>query len=73
MVWFSGGHDGGNQEATRVDEPDGAMVQPLAEPRTGSAGRGTGQPAFAVTRDMGFDPSSNTELLDVATAAAIPA
>ena len=20
MVWFSGGHDGGNQETTRVDE-----------------------------------------------------
>ena len=32
----------------------------------------TGQPAFAVTRDLGFDPSSGSELLGVATAPRYP-
>ena len=48
------------------------MVHRWLKPAHPPAGRGTGQPAFAVTRDMGFDPSSDTELLGVATAARYP-
>ena len=72
MVWFSGGHDGGNREAARVDSLTAQWFTRWLKPSHPPAGGGTGQPAFAVTRDMGFDPSSNTERLDVATAARYP-
>ncbi len=87
MVWFAGGHDGGNQEASRVDslteqwfdrwlKPPNQPFRPggsrPAVTAGASPGAGTGQPAFAVTRSLGFDPSSGTEILGVATAASYP-
>jgi ABC-2 type transport system ATP-binding protein len=94
MVWFAGGHDGGNQEASRVNalteqwfdrwlKPPNQPFRRSASstPATGStpaASRAartsadTGQPAFAVTRNLGFDPSSGTEILGTATAARYP-
>jgi ABC-2 type transport system ATP-binding protein len=72
MVWFSGGHDGGNQEASRVDGLTTQWFDRWLKPAHPAAGSGTGQPAFAVSRNMGFDPSSNTERIDVATAARYP-
>ncbi len=93
MVWFAGGHDGGNQEAGRVNaltehwfdrwlKPPNQPFRPAAGGSQGTGGGGTGgaastsaatgQPAFAVTRNLGFDPSSNTEILGVATAPGYP-
>ncbi len=73
MVWFNGGHDGGNQETTRIDELTTQWFDRwLGQAHLASARRSTGQPAFAVSRDLGFDPSSDTELLGVATAARYP-
>jgi ABC-2 type transport system ATP-binding protein len=95
MVWFAGGHDGGNQEAGRVNaltehwfdrwlKPPNQPFRPVAGGSQGTSGGGTGgaaststsaatgQPAFAVTRNLGFDPSSNTEILGVATAPGYP-
>jgi len=88
LVWFAGGHDGGNQEASRVsaltEQWFDRWLKPPNQPfrpgtGTNSAAGGTagpsaatGQPAFAVTRNLGFDPSSNTELLGVATAPHYP-
>ncbi len=76
MVWFAGGHDGGDQETSRVDELTlqwfDRWLKPPARPwRPGERG-GTGQPAFAVSRDEGFDPSSDQELLGIATAPGYP-
>ena len=91
MVWFNGGHDGGNQETSRVN----ALTQQWFDrwlmpahlpfhPAGGGAGAGrrtsspgavglnTGQPGFAVSRDRGYDPSSNEDVLGVATAATYP-
>ncbi len=86
MVWFAGGHDGGNQETSRVSalteqwfdrwlKPPNQPFRPAAEGApAGRAGgtAATGQPAFAVTRNLGFDPSAGTEILGVATAARYP-
>src|SRR6266536_2293239 len=91
MVWFAGGHDGGNQEAGRVNaltehwfdrwlKPPNQPFRPaVGSQETSGGGTGaastsaaTGQPAFAVTRNLGFDPSSNTEILGVATAPGYP-
>jgi ABC-2 type transport system ATP-binding protein len=94
MVWFAGGHDGGDQEAGRVTEltrqwfdrwlkppnrpwrpgaPAGAASTATASTATASTGAAsTGQPAFAVSRDQGFDPSSNREVLGVAIAPGYP-
>jgi ABC-2 type transport system ATP-binding protein len=94
MVWFAGGHDGGNQETSRItqlttqwferwltpphrwsrgDRPvstgPSASTGLSASPRLSAS---TGQPAFAVTRDLGFDPSSGQEVLGVATAPRYP-
>jgi ABC-2 type transport system ATP-binding protein len=84
MVWFAGGHDGGDQETTRIDALTAqwfshwlAPGQP-APPRPAASGRGvtgqaaTGQPAFAVTRVLGFDPSSDQASLGIATAGSYP-
>ncbi|HEV3290296.1 MAG TPA: alpha/beta fold hydrolase [Streptosporangiaceae bacterium] len=84
MVWFAGGHDGGDQETARVNSltaqwfdrwlPPG---QP-APPRPAASGQGatgqaaTGQPGFAVTRVLGFDPSSDQASLGIATADGYP-
>ena len=92
MVWFAGGHDGGNQEAGRVNaltehwfdrwlKPPNQPFRPAGGSQgtngggtggTASTSAATGQPAFAVTRNLGFDPSSNTEILGVATAPGYP-
>jgi ABC-2 type transport system ATP-binding protein len=90
MVWFNGGHDGGDQETSRVNAltqqwfehwlmPAHLLFHPGSggAASTGAAGRSsaglsTGQPGFAVSRDRGFDPSSNADVLGVATAAAYP-
>src|SRR5689334_21836934 len=88
MVWFNGGHDGGNQEDARLnlltqqwfDRWLKAPARPFdrsAEAATASQSQPartapTGQPAFAVTRNRGFDPSSNQNVLGVATAPSYP-
>jgi ABC-2 type transport system ATP-binding protein len=83
MVWFGGGHDGGDPETSRVNSLTAqwfshwlAPGQP-APPRP-AAGQGvtgqaaTGQPGFAVTRVLGFDPSSDQASLGIATASRYP-
>ena len=80
MVWFAGGHDGGNQEASRLTDLTQAWfdrwLMPRGRPwRPGSrpaASARPGQPAFAVTRVRGFDPATDEQVLDVATAPAYP-
>ena len=82
LVWFAGGHDGGNQETSRISQLTAQWFERWLKPRhllyrpgEGTPGSGvpaTGQPAFAVSRDLGFDPSSGTEMLDVATAPRYP-
>ena len=80
MVWFAGGHDGGNQEASRLTDLTQAWfdrwLMPRGRPwRPGSrpaASARQGQPAFAVTRVRGFDPATDEQVLDVATAPAYP-
>ena len=82
MVWFAGGHDGGNQETSRITQLTTEwFTRWLKAPhpwsradhaaRPGHSAR-TGQPAFAVTRDLGYDPSSGNDVLGVATAARYP-
>jgi ABC-2 type transport system ATP-binding protein len=78
MVWFAGGHDGGDQESARVSQLTLDWFDHWLKPRhllyrPGTRWRGpTGQPAFAVTQDLGFDSSSGKELLGVATAPSYP-
>jgi ABC-2 type transport system ATP-binding protein len=93
MVWFNGGHDGGDQEASRVNALTLAWLERWLMPGHGSTGRSstgrsstggsstggsstggssTGQPGFAVSRDRGYDPSSDQEVLGIATAARYP-
>ncbi|MDX6339074.1 MAG: type transport system ATP-binding protein [Streptosporangiaceae bacterium] len=76
LVWFAGGHDGGNQETGRItqlttDWFDRWLKSPhpwsRAEPSVP-----TGQPAFAVTRNLGYDPSSGNQVLEIATAPGYP-
>ncbi|HEX3925787.1 MAG TPA: CocE/NonD family hydrolase, partial [Streptosporangiaceae bacterium] len=78
MVWFAGGHDGGNQEASRLTDLTQAWfdrwLMPPSRPwhpgsRPAASAR-EGQPAFAVTRVKGFDPATDEQVLDVATAPA---
>jgi ABC-2 type transport system ATP-binding protein len=99
MVWFAGGHDGGDQETSRVDalteqwfdrwlkppnrpfHAGNASGSAAGSSAAGSSAAGssaagssaaTGQPAFTVTRPLGFDPSSEEEILGVATAPDYP-
>ncbi len=87
MVWFAGGHDGGNQETSRIDQLTTEWFERWLKPRHllfrpgGPGGPGgtvgtrtpsTGQPAFAVTRDLGYDPSSGSDVLGIATAPRYP-
>jgi ABC-2 type transport system ATP-binding protein len=79
MVWFAGGHDGGNQETSRLDALTAAWFERWLTPhqapwRPGrsSAQVGTGQPGFAVSRNLGFDASTGATQLGVATAARYP-
>ena len=85
MVWFAGGHDGGDQQTGYVDSltaawfthwlapghappPTRLPVPPSLAPFTA----GTGRPGFAVTRVLGFDPSTDGVTLGTATAGSYP-
>jgi ABC-2 type transport system ATP-binding protein len=78
MVWFAGGHDGGDQQTGYVDSLTAAWFTrwlapghaPPASPPPFTAG--TGRPGFAVTRVLGFDPSTDAVTLGTATAGAYP-
>jgi ABC-2 type transport system ATP-binding protein len=72
MVWFAGGHDGGDQETARVESLTTQWLRRWLEPGHPPASAGTGQPPFAVTRVLGFDPSSDQESLGIATASSYP-
>jgi ABC-2 type transport system ATP-binding protein len=81
MVWFAGGHDGGDQETSRVNELTlrwfDRWLRPPNQPwHPGGPGSSTrdsaGQPAFAVSRTAGVDQASGQELLRIATAPAYP-
>ena len=78
MVWFAGGHDGGDQQTGYVDSLTAAWFTrwlapgraPPASPSPFTAG--TGRPGFAVTRVLGFDPSTDGVTLGTATAGSYP-
>jgi len=85
MVWFAGGHDGGDQQTGYVDSltaawftrwlAPGHAPPPTRLPVPPSLARftaGTGQPGFAVSRVLGFDPSTDGVTLGIATAGAYP-
>ena len=68
MVWFAGGHDGGNQETSQVNQLTEQWFERWLKP--GTADRPV--PAFAVSRELGFDASTGQEQLGVATAPRYP-
>ena len=78
MVWFAGGHDGGDQQTGYVNSLTAAWFTrwlapghaPPASPPPFTAG--TGRPGFAVTRVLGFDPNTDGVTLGIATAGAYP-
>ena len=72
MVWFAGGHDGGDQENDRVNSLMAQWFQRWLAPGHAPASAPTGQPGFAVTRVLGFDPNTDGATLGVATAASYP-
>ena len=72
MVWFAGGHDGGDQETARVESLTTQWLRRWLAPGHPPASAGTGQPPFAVTRVLGFDPSSDQASLGIATAPSYP-
>src|SRR5215813_9144433 len=67
MVWFAGGHDGGDPETNRVNSLMAAWFGRWLAPGHAPASAPTGQPGFAVTRVLGFDPSTDGATLGVAT------
>src|SRR5690242_2296936 len=70
MVWFAGGHDGGEQQPGYVDSLTAAWFTRWLEHAPASTG--AGQPGFAVTRVLGIDPSTGGVTLGIAHAAAYP-
>jgi ABC-2 type transport system ATP-binding protein len=72
MVWFAGGHDGGNQETARVNGLTAAWLRRWLAPARAPGSAGTGQPGFAVTRTLGVDPADATVTLGVAAAQEYP-
>ena len=72
MVWFAGGHDGGDQETPRVDALTAQWLGRWLAPGHPPRGAETGQPGFAVTRVLGFDPSTDQASLGIATAGSYP-
>jgi ABC-2 type transport system ATP-binding protein len=77
MVWFAGGHDGGDQETARVDALTAAWFHRwlgagVALAGTAPGPASTGQPGFAVTRALGLDPTDGSISLGVAAAAQYP-
>ena len=67
MAWFAGGHDGGNQETSQVNQLTEQWFERWLRPGTAA-----GIPAFAVSRELGFDASTGQEQLGVATAPRYP-
>jgi ABC-2 type transport system ATP-binding protein len=72
MVWFAGGHDGGEQQPGYVDSLTAAWFTRWLGPGHAPASTGTGQPGFAVTRVLGIDPSTGGVTLGIAQAAVYP-
>jgi ABC-2 type transport system ATP-binding protein len=76
MAWFAGGHDGGNQETSRITQLTTEWFGRWLKPRhlwsRADHSVPTGQPAFAVTRNRGYDPSSGNQVLEIATAPGYP-
>jgi ABC-2 type transport system ATP-binding protein len=72
MVWFAGGHDGGDQETARVDDLTAAWFHRWLAPGAPSRSASTGQPGFSVTRTLGIDPTDGTVSLGVAAADRYP-
>ena len=67
MVWFAGGHDGGNQETSQVNQLTEQWFGRWLKP-----GATAGVPAFAVSRELGFDASTGQVQLGEATAPRYP-
>jgi ABC-2 type transport system ATP-binding protein len=72
MVWFGGGHDGGDQQTGYVDALPASWFTRWLAPGHSPASAGTGQPGFAVTRVLGFDPNTGGVTLATATAPSYP-
>ena len=78
MVWFAGGHDGGNQQTSQVDQLTerwfGRWLTPARAPAQATPGDPAtpAVPAFAVSRELGFDASTGQQQLGVATAPRYP-
>src|SRR5215472_14789943 len=72
MVWFAGGHDGGDQQPGYANSLTAAWFTRWLAPGHPPASAGTGQPGFAVTRVLGFDPSTDGVTLGIAQAATYP-
>ncbi len=73
MVWYAGGHDGGDQETGRIAQLTAQWFARWLRPGPDrGAHPSIGLPAFAVSRNLGFDPDSGQPVLGVATAPAYP-
>jgi ABC-2 type transport system ATP-binding protein len=78
MVWFAGGHDGGNQQTSQVDQLTEQWFERWLRPARAPALATPGAPAtpavpaFAVSRELGFDASTGQQQLGVATAPGYP-
>ena len=72
MVWFAGGHDGGNQETSRVNQLTERWFGRWLEPAGAPAPATPAVPAFSVSRELGLDASTGQEQLGVATAPRYP-
>src|SRR5262245_50493037 len=72
MVWFAGGHDGGDQQPGYANSLTAAWFTRWLAPGHPPASAGTGQPGFAVTRVLGSDPSTDGVTLGIAQAATYP-
>ena len=68
MVWFAGGHDGGDQETARVEGLTSAWFHRWL----GRGAAASGQPGFAVTRALGLNPADDSVSRGVADAARYP-
>jgi ABC-2 type transport system ATP-binding protein len=67
MVWFAGGHDGGNQETSQVNQLTEQWFERWLKP-----GPASGIQPFTVSRELGFDASTGQEQLGEATAPRYP-
>jgi ABC-2 type transport system ATP-binding protein len=77
MVWYAGGHDGGDQETARIDGLTADWFHRwlgtgVASGSTATGSAATGQPGFAVSRTLGLDPTTGSVSLGVAAAGRYP-